>query len=123
MKILLVEDDPSLREGMLEALEELAEVHATSSVAGALDALAANRFALVMADLHIGDAQGGGREILIAARERLEVALTAYTGALLVVSHDRYLLDRLVDHLLVLGSEQPIRFPGRYSEWEERQNQ
>ncbi len=55
----------------------------------------------------------------IAARERMEDALTAYTGTLLVVSHDRYLLDRLVDRLLVLGDGPPRRFLGRYSEWEE----
>ena len=31
----------------------------------------------------------------IAACERLETALESYDGTLLVVSHDRYLLDRL----------------------------
>jgi ATP-binding cassette, subfamily F, member 3 len=54
----------------------------------------------------------------IAARERMEEALAAYSGTLLVVSHDRYLLDRLVDRLLVLGGNEPRRFLGRYSEWE-----
>jgi ATP-binding cassette subfamily F protein 3 len=56
----------------------------------------------------------------IAARERVEVALAAYDGALLVVSHDRFLLDRLVDRLVILGEERPRLFLGRYSEWEER---
>jgi ATP-binding cassette subfamily F protein 3 len=56
----------------------------------------------------------------IAARERVEIALRAYEGALLIVSHDRYLLDRLVDRLLLLGPGPPAIFLGRYSEWEER---
>jgi ATPase subunit of ABC transporter with duplicated ATPase domains len=56
----------------------------------------------------------------IAARERIEIALAAYEGSLLIVSHDRYLLDRLVDRLLILGAEHPRQYLGRYSEWEER---
>ena len=54
----------------------------------------------------------------IATRERMEEALAAYEGTLLVVSHDRYLLDRLVDQLVVLGDSQARRFLGGYSEWE-----
>lgn len=57
----------------------------------------------------------------IAARERMEVALTAYEGALLLVSHDRYLLDRVVDRLVILDGECPSRYLGPYSEWEERE--
>jgi ATP-binding cassette, subfamily F, member 3 len=53
----------------------------------------------------------------IAARERMEDALAAYEGTLLVVSHDRYLLDRLVDRLVVLGPGYARRFLGPYSEW------
>jgi ATP-binding cassette, subfamily F, member 3 len=56
----------------------------------------------------------------IAARERMEDALAAYSGTLLVVSHDRYLLDRLVDRLLALGHGEAKRFLGTYSEWQER---
>jgi ATP-binding cassette subfamily F protein 3 len=57
----------------------------------------------------------------IAARERVEIALEAYQGALLIVSHDRFLLDRLVDRLLVLGGSIPRSFLGHFSEWEERE--
>jgi ATP-binding cassette, subfamily F, member 3 len=56
----------------------------------------------------------------IAARERIEIALAAYEGSILIVSHDRYLLDRLVDRLVILDGERARRFLGRYSEWEER---
>ncbi len=38
----------------------------------------------------------------IPAREALEDALIAYDGAILLVSHDRYFLDRVVNELLVL---------------------
>lgn len=57
----------------------------------------------------------------IAARERVEIALEAYAGSLLIVSHDRHLLDRLVDRLIVMGDgETPRRFLGRFAEWEAR---
>ena len=41
----------------------------------------------------------------IASREMLEQALARYNGALVVVSHDRYFLDQMVDRLLVLGTD------------------
>ena len=42
----------------------------------------------------------------IASREMLETALTDFTGAMIVVSHDRYFLDRVVDKLLVIGVDE-----------------
>ena len=39
----------------------------------------------------------------IASREMLEAALEDYTGTMIVVSHDRYFLDRVVDKLIVVG--------------------
>jgi ATP-binding cassette subfamily F protein uup len=48
----------------------------------------------------------------------LENFLNDYQGCLLIVSHDRYFMDRLVDHLLVLEGNGIIRdFPGNYSQY------
>jgi DNA-binding response OmpR family regulator len=72
MKVLLVEDDPSLREGMGEVIAELVEVRTVGSVDAALGALRQERFELVLADLRIAGAAQGGRTILEAARKRLQ---------------------------------------------------
>lgn len=72
MKVLLVEDEPSLREGMAELVGELAEVREAATVAEALAALRAERFVLVLTDLRIAGAERGGRDILEAARRRLQ---------------------------------------------------
>jgi len=42
----------------------------------------------------------------IASREMLEQALDAFNGTLMVVSHDRYFLDKVADSLLVIGSDE-----------------
>ncbi len=42
----------------------------------------------------------------IASREMLETALDDYTGTIIAVSHDRYFLDRIVDKLLVIGTDE-----------------
>jgi ABC transport system ATP-binding/permease protein len=52
----------------------------------------------------------------------LENFLSEYQGCLLIVSHDRYFMDRLVDHLLVLEGDGLIRdFPGNYTQYREWQ--
>lgn len=56
----------------------------------------------------------------IDTRERLEQAIEAYEGTILVVSHDRFLLDRLADRLIVLQDGRIEEYPGTYSEWAER---
>jgi ATP-binding cassette subfamily F protein uup len=46
----------------------------------------------------------------------LENFLSDYPGCLIIVSHDRYFMDRLVDHLLVFEGNGEVRdFPGNYS--------
>jgi ABC transport system ATP-binding/permease protein len=47
----------------------------------------------------------------------LENFLQEFPGCLVIVSHDRYFMDKLVDHLLVFEGDGQIRdFPGNYSE-------
>ncbi|WP_224248267.1 response regulator [Hyalangium gracile] len=71
MKVLVAEDDASLREGMSDVLSELADVRPVDSVDSALAALRQERFALVMTDLRLAGPGRGGRAILEAARKRL----------------------------------------------------
>lgn len=50
----------------------------------------------------------------------LENFLSEFPGCLLLVSHDRYFMDRLVDHLLVFEGNGSIRdFPGNYTQYRE----
>ncbi|MBG9377857.1 ABC-F family ATP-binding cassette domain-containing protein [Panacibacter sp. DH6] len=48
----------------------------------------------------------------------LENFLQDYQGCILIVSHDRYFMDRLVDHLFVFEGNGDVRdFPGNYSQY------
>ncbi len=48
----------------------------------------------------------------------LENFLSDYPGCILIVSHDRYFMDRLVDHLFVFEGNGEIRdFPGNYTQY------
>lgn len=50
----------------------------------------------------------------------LEEYLREYKGSLIIVSHDRYFLDKTVDHLFVFENEGRIKdFVGQYSEYRE----
>ena len=50
----------------------------------------------------------------------LEEYLSEFTGSLLIVSHDRYFLDKCVDHLFVFEGDGRIKdFVGHYSEYRE----
>ncbi|WP_161890805.1 ABC-F family ATP-binding cassette domain-containing protein [Pontibacter russatus] len=50
----------------------------------------------------------------------LEDFLLNFGGCLLIVSHDRYFMDRLVEHLFVFEGEGRIRnFPGNYTDYRE----
>jgi ABC transport system ATP-binding/permease protein len=50
----------------------------------------------------------------------LEDFLTEFGGCLLIVSHDRYFMDQLVEHLFVFEGEGRIRhFPGNYTDYRE----
>ncbi|MEL6652234.1 MAG: ABC-F family ATP-binding cassette domain-containing protein [Bacteroidota bacterium] len=55
---------------------------------------------------------------LITLRKLEEFLAEQYTGCLVVVTHDRYFMDRLVDHLFVFEGEGQIRdYPGSYSQY------
>ncbi len=53
----------------------------------------------------------------IPSAEVLESALAGFDGAMLVISHDRYFLDRVVDRVMVLDDGGVRNFEGSYSEW------
>ncbi len=53
----------------------------------------------------------------ISSRGALEDMLEGYEGTVIVVSHDRYFLDRITDELLVLGHGEPEWIVSKYSEW------
>lgn len=54
----------------------------------------------------------------------LEDFLTSFQGCLLVVTHDRYFMDKMVDHLFVFEGEGVVRdFPGNYTEYREKKEQ
>jgi ATP-binding cassette subfamily F protein 3 len=54
----------------------------------------------------------------IPAREALEEALMAYPGTLLLVSHDRYFLDRVITRLLFMRNGTCETYPGNYSAYQ-----
>jgi CheY-like chemotaxis protein len=87
MKVLLVEDEPSLREGMADLVIDLAEVRATGTVAEALVALRSERFSLVMTDLRIAGSERGGRDILEVARRGLQPVIIVSAASADEVAH------------------------------------
>jgi len=56
----------------------------------------------------------------IPAREVLEDALINYEGTLIVISHDRYFLDRVCTRLLVIDGDRLEAHVGNYSDWRRR---
>ena len=54
----------------------------------------------------------------IVTLQVLEEYLQNFKGCVIVVSHDRYFMDKVVDHLLVFNGQGDIRdFPGNYSDY------
>lgn len=54
----------------------------------------------------------------------LENFLSEFAGCLLIVSHDRYFMDRLVDHLFVFEGDGIVKdFPGNYSQYRIKQKE
>lgn len=53
----------------------------------------------------------------------LEDFLADFSGCLLIVSHDRYFMDKLVQHVFVFGDDGELAdFPGSYSQYREKQD-
>ena len=67
----------------------------------------------------------------IPSAERLEMALTpgederdGYSGSMMLISHDRALIDATCDHLIVMDGKGGAKvFHGGYSEWKEKDDQ
>ncbi len=57
----------------------------------------------------------------IASAEVLEQALEDFEGTVLVISHDRYFLDRTVERLLVIENGELRGYQGGYSDYLEKQ--
>lgn len=60
----------------------------------------------------------------IVTLQVLEEYLQGFKGCVIVVSHDRYFMDKVVDHLLVFRGQGDIRdFPGNYTDYREWEKQ
>ncbi|MEO1235512.1 MAG: ABC-F family ATP-binding cassette domain-containing protein [Planctomycetota bacterium] len=55
----------------------------------------------------------------IAGREWLEEFLRQFTGAVVLISHDRWLLDRVVTKIYELEAGQMVEYPGNYAKFRE----
>ena len=56
----------------------------------------------------------------IVTLQTLEEYLQDFPGCVIVVSHDRYFMDKVVDHLLVFKGQGEIKdFPGNYTQYRE----
>lgn len=56
----------------------------------------------------------------IAAKEAVEAAIVAYPGTFLVVSHDRYFLDKVADRVVELAEGRLTEYAGNYSYYREK---
>ena len=59
----------------------------------------------------------------ISSREALEAAMENYDGTLLVVSHDRYFINRMATRIITLSEDGCESYPGNYDEYVEHRQQ
>ena len=60
----------------------------------------------------------------VTTLSNLENAILNFSGCVLVISHDRYFLDRICTHLLVFEGENKVRwFEGNFDEYREKHKQ
>ncbi len=56
----------------------------------------------------------------IQTLEVLEEYLQDFPGCVIIISHDRYFMDKIVDHLLVFNGDGDVKdFPGNYTQYRE----
>lgn len=56
----------------------------------------------------------------INSAEALETALDEFEGTVLMISHDRYFLDRVVNRIVELDQGELVEYTGNYSDYRER---
>ncbi len=56
----------------------------------------------------------------IDSAEVLEAALESYEGTVVVISHDRYFLDRITDRIIEVRAGEVSSYEGGYSAWAEQ---
>jgi len=56
----------------------------------------------------------------ISTREVLENALENFDGTILMVSHDRYFINKLVNKIIYFDNKKLINFFGSYDEYRKR---
>ena len=60
----------------------------------------------------------------VTTLRNLENALLDFNGCVLVISHDRYFLDRICTHLLVFEGENKVRwFEGNFADYTEKRKE
>lgn len=60
----------------------------------------------------------------IVTLQILEQYLQDFRGCVIIVSHDRYFMDKVVDHLLVFRGNGEVKdYPGNYTQYREAQKQ
>jgi len=80
--------------------------------------LAVAKLLLAEPDLLVLDEPTNGLDL--ASRERVEEALADYPGTMILVSHDRYLVQRLADRILHIADGRLELFRGTYAEYAAR---
>jgi len=59
----------------------------------------------------------------ISSKEALEKALHSYNGTLILISHDRYFLDKLVSRVIEIKDKHLYEYAGNYTHYLERREQ
>lgn len=59
----------------------------------------------------------------LQSREQLEQTLEQYSGTIILVSHDRYMLERLCDRLLVFEQKKITLVPWGFKQWQEQREE